>query len=239
MTTFLSELESERRGELKPMTNATPGAKMASVQYSVGSVPSRGGGMRFVLVYKGPLHSKGDLKDIHAIRKQFHPQLQQQWEVNPALAALAGTKPEISPTIIPGFDPPSPVKMTHGSFCFAPMVVKRFHLVCSLDITFLRPEDTGDLVRHGGDIDNRIKTLFDSLRVPSESEVAKLSPDADENPFYCLLEDDRLIAGFQVKAERLLVPDTASRKGYVELMIGVVVWPTRITYENICFLGGV
>jgi hypothetical protein len=37
-------------------------------------------------------------------------------------------------------------------------------LICRLAITFLRREDPGAVV-HGGDIDNRLNTLLDALRM--------------------------------------------------------------------------
>jgi hypothetical protein len=37
---------------------------------------------------------------------------------------------------------------------------------CSIDILFLHRDAPGRIVRSGGDIDNRIKVLFDALRVP-------------------------------------------------------------------------
>lgn len=97
----------------------------------------------------------------------------------------------------------------------------------------------GELIRHGGDIDNRIKTLLDSLRVPEAGEIEALTPDVTENPFYCLLEDDSLVTGFQVKTERLLEPSSgAESQADVRLMITVIVRPTEVTIENLSFLGG-
>jgi hypothetical protein len=128
---------------------------------------------------------------------------------------------------------------TREQFRFVPLVAKRLKLVCFLDITFLRREAPGQLIKYGGDIDNRIKTLLDSLRVPEAGEIKSLTPDVTENPFYCLLEDDSLVTGFQVKTERLLEPSSgAGRQSDVRLMITVIVHPTEVTMENLSFLGG-
>jgi hypothetical protein len=209
--------------------------------YSIGSVPDGLEIMRFVLTYDGPLPSNGDPRAKHAIRTHLHPQLKRQWEIDPYLARLNSGRD--TPLILQGFDPPIVVKIARGAFTFLPLVTKKYNLVCSLDITFMRPDEPGDLVKSGGDIDNRIKTLFDSLCVPpADNQVAKCSPGADETPFYCLLEDDSLITGFQIRTERLLAPQTAQAGGHpennVRLIMTVVVSPTHITMENLGFVGG-
>ena len=60
----------------------------------------------------------------------------------------------------------------------------------------------------GGDIDNRLKTLLDSLKIPSEPGA--LPPDAAPNSkdkfFFCLLEDDNLITELSVNTKQLLGP---------------------------------
>jgi hypothetical protein len=86
-------------------------------------------------------------------------------------------------------------------------VCSRVHLVADLDILLLRPEAPGNIVTTGGDIDNRLKTLLDALRVPSVQEIPKdLMPREDEAPFHCLLEDDSLITSVRVQTDRLLEP---------------------------------
>lgn len=77
---------------------------------------------------------------------------------------------------------------TKYGFRFAPLINKYYGWVCDLDILFLRREEAGAIV-NGGDIDNRLKVLFDGLRIPENMEEVKdEKPDADEDPFYCLLE---------------------------------------------------
>lgn len=115
------------------------------------------------------------------------------------------------------------------------LTTKKLFLVCQLDNLFLRREEAGQLVRHGGDIDNRLKVLFDSLRVPDLEQVTKLTPTATEDPFYCLLEDDSLITGFRVTTERLLDPGPEDE---VRLLITAVVRPTQVTFASTAFLGG-
>lgn len=78
-----------------------------------------------------------------------------------------------------------------------------------LDITLLRPGPFGQILAGGGDIDNRLKTLFDALQFPDENQVRTLDPPtADQNPFFhCLMEDDKLVSQVRVRtAQRLDVP---------------------------------
>jgi hypothetical protein len=92
-----------------------------------------------------------------------------------------------------------------NGYSFVPLVTEDFCLRCSIDILFLRPEEPGRLIK-SGDIDGRLKTVFDALRMPNNLEEAGgLGPQEDEEPFYVLLEDDKLIADVSVTTDKLLV----------------------------------
>ena len=91
-------------------------------------------------------------------------------------------------------------------FNFVPLVTQELDLTCSIDILFLRPDKPGHVV-WGGDIDNRLKTLLDAMRIPEAGEdYTNRTPEANEAPFYCLLEDDRLITRVSVETDTLLEP---------------------------------
>lgn len=122
--------------------------------------------------------------------------------------------------------------IVRNGYKFIPLVRSSLHLACGLNITFLRKG--GDLISAGGDLDNRIKVLFDGLRLPSEEDLKKEKPDAE--PFYCLLEDDGLITSFSVNTDRLWSRPGSSEKE-VRLIIGVTVRATRLTAYNMGFLG--
>jgi hypothetical protein len=94
-----------------------------------------------------------------------------------------------------------------NGYRFVPLVNKELDLICGLDILFLRRENPGNLVSNSGDVDNRIKTLLDALKVPEDGgELLKSPPSEDEQPFYCLLEDDKLVTELNIKTDRLLTP---------------------------------
>lgn len=94
--------------------------------------------------------------------------------------------------------------------------------VAELDIIMLRPSPPGTIIGHGGDIDNRLKTLFDSLRLPTADEIP---PDKVEDlisaspPFFCLLKDDALITSVAVRTERLLDVDPVENPDEVVVII--------------------
>lgn len=184
--------------------------------------------MEFRLVYEGPLESAANdprPKLKHAIRRVFHKQLRQIWNTDGGLVALG-----------PEFERQLADNYSRCGYRFVPLAWKAYRLACSLDILFLRREMPGEIVKHGGDIDGRLKTLFDALQIPQSCNQIPL-PEEGENPFYCLLEDDHLITGFQVTTDRLLRPPRDGEGvNDVMLVIRVKVMPTMHTVGNSGFL---
>ena len=99
-------------------------------------------------------------------------------------------------------------------------------MIAELDITMLRPEPPGKVIQ-SGDIDNRIKTLLDGLRMP---KVEQELPNG-EIPFFCLLKDDNLITRISVNTDRLLENNIDPSE--VVLLIHVHTKLTRLIYANI------
>jgi hypothetical protein len=160
------------------------------------------------LRYTGPLkHS--DIKNVagkQRLRRHFHPQLKDHW----ANISLLDTG-------VSSFEKPRDVKNvklglieTRRDFAFLPIVSDAiaWNTTAELDVLFLRPEAPGSVVKYRGDLDNRIKALIDGLRMPdNNTELPDYDTPGDgENPFYCLLQDDRLITRLSVTADRLLAP---------------------------------
>jgi hypothetical protein len=87
-----------------------------------------------------------------------------------------------------------------GNFSFVPLITETLQHVAVLNITLLGPSEPGAVITLGGGLDNRLKTLFDALPAPSNQQELPRggSREADENPFYCLLEDDKLITGLSI-----------------------------------------
>src|SRR6266446_4670369 len=119
-----------------------------------------------------------------------------------------------------------------GSYGFLPLITRKHHMVCELDILFLRREQPGALV-HDGDLDNRLKVLFDGLRMHLNNDELEGLRDEPE-PFCCLLADDSLITAVNVRTEQWYqppAPDTSPSN--VRLVIDVLIRVTRVTYANI------
>lgn len=147
--------------------------------------------MKFRLYYRGRLKSNqtpGDkIKHKQEIRRNFHFQLSRLWSIDKFLQDNKN-----QPSFL----------IKRGNFNYLPIVCNEFSTISELDILFLRPEKPGNVF---GDIDNRIKTLIDALRIPQNGEIPKEdSPNENENPFYCLLEDDSLVSHFSVSTDHFL-----------------------------------
>lgn len=198
--------------------------------------------MDFVLRYRGPLPSNGSVKDKHHIRTAIHAQLQALCNQEPLLVqAKLDTLPE---GVLKGreVEVPRPLEIMYffvalGGFCFVPIIHRPHELVCALDILFLRREKPGAIIRHGGDLDNRLKTLFDALRMPHDAtELAGVLPECPNQRMYCLLDDDSLITRVSVSTQQLLEPIGAGEHPTtVELLIHVTVQSTYPMWANLGF----
>jgi hypothetical protein len=213
--------------------------------------------MEFRLVYDGPLKASSRnekrIWEKHEIRKQFHPQLAVLWEKHPMLYYMkTHIIPENSTLELmrkeSGYfaDPDVTIMETFArrfsrcGFRFVPLVNKEYSLVCGLDILFLRRESPGDLLRTGGDIDNRIKTLFDALRVPLDGTELppNCAPEVDQDPFFTLLQDDALVTDLKVTTDRLLRPKRNDEdETNVVLVVHVRVKGSKATDYNLPLIG--
>jgi hypothetical protein len=91
-------------------------------------------------------------------------------------------------------------------FRFVPIVREHCAFAVSLDFLILRRDEPHKVFSGSGDLDGRVKTLIDGLRLPQQLAEVPGGPLEDEDPFFVLLEDDRLIYDFAVTTDRLLVP---------------------------------
>ena len=181
--------------------------------------------MRFTLTYRGPLPANGDVRSKHAVRRHLHPQLKHLFTY-PPLSHRVNTMLDEVQTLRPS------IIERLGPFRFAPLVSSKYDLVAAIELLFLRPEPPGRLITQGGDIDNRLKTLFDALRMPRvEAEIPNGDlPRSDEDPFFCLLQDDALITEIDVKTDVLLEPTALPAD--VHLVLRVRTECVNATFNN-------
>jgi hypothetical protein len=114
-----------------------------------------------------------------------------------------------------------------------PLVTQQLRLICELDILLLRPQRPGKVIS-AGDLDNRLKTLLDALRIPKEDEgYSKRKPDAV--PFHCLLADDRIITKISIQTDQMLELLDSPKSNDVRLVIAVRLRPYEMNVWNLPF----
>jgi hypothetical protein len=209
--------------------------------------------LEFRLTYQGLLLSDQDrhgrveparAKHKQEIRKAFHPQLKRLWEVSPYLSA----RPEAPPARPGGrvLGRPDPqhtadqlaIRFARNGYRFVPLVLRELELLCSVEILFLRAGDPGGVINRVGDLDNRLKTLFDALTMPREASQLGpyLVPDSGEDPFFCLLEDDSVITKATVESDGLLEPiSNPPNENDARIVITVRLRAGRVNASNIGF----
>ena len=171
--------------------------------------------MKFTLTYTGKLKANGGPAHKHEIRRKIHPQLKVLWSHPPLDEWQECYLPHD-----PGPNEDTNLNRKRPPFTFVPLVTPSLQLVCDLDILLLRPGPPGGIITQGGDIDNRLKTRLDALRIPTKGELPRgTSPSADETPFFCLLEDDSLIVGLRVDTDMYLKSDASSSDVHMVLRV--------------------
>jgi hypothetical protein len=162
--------------------------------------------LRFRLFYRGQLPSgagrtKTEFK--HYLRGQLHPQVRAVWEGERVFrdheVVAEGSADEY---------PKLPILRTVAGRSFIPLASMRLSCLVEIDCLLLAAEPHGAIVSGAGDIDNRIKTLIDALRMPTPDEMARAAPpDGLPEPCYCLMDDDKIVRHLSVTADRLLDPE--------------------------------
>ena len=177
--------------------------------------------MDFYLKYDGPLKSNGSAQDKHKIRECLYPQLKKLWDTEPLRYP--------SSQLLGPFDSVSVLRKI-DDITFAPLVSGKLKFICQLEITMLWPEEQGVISKVGGDIDNRLKTLFDALQCPDTNQIQPVKERfAGKQPFFCLLENDKLITSVDIRTHTLLC---SKNKTDVSVLIHVIVKSTMPMWDT-------
>lgn len=181
--------------------------------------------MKFVLHYRGALRSNGTPAHKHDLRQVFHQQLKKLWSQPPLSEEHTLLRQRTQNGHYSLLRPLS-------GFTFVPLITAEMNGIAELQITILRPEPPGNLITQGGDIDNRLKTLFDALTMPRLANAlpSVATPGPDQDPFFCLLEDDNLITALSVRTEQLLEP--IIEPTHIDVLISVKTGVTKQTMDN-------
>ena len=110
---------------------------------------------------------------------------------------------------------------------FVPIISPEMDLLAEIDIEIMHPELLGTA---RADIDNRLKTLLDTLKRPqNEIEI----PEEQEKGvrIYTLLDDDKMITKLNVNTSHLLIDDVSPEE--ILMIIHVKITASRGTYDNI------
>jgi hypothetical protein len=173
--------------------------------------------LEFRLLYEGellPSANRSRPEKKHQIRQALHPQLRRLWNLKLNLELYAAS---VANKGRPGddrrYDQQRAAegrqliakKWTRDGYSFVPLITSDLLVRCRLDILLLRPEEDRFVFKQG-DIDGQVKTIFDALTMPAGLEqTGGIGPQADEDPFFCLLEDDRLISDVHINSDQLLL----------------------------------
>jgi hypothetical protein len=200
--------------------------------------------MQFRLTYEGPLladnnRAPGRAPEKQRIRKHFHKQLKRAWRTHPVLNFQ--NSPDVVTTgqaeVLTHDEITLSNRFTRNGYRFVPIATRELGALVGLDILFLRADPPGSVL-YAGDIDNRVKTLVDALRMPRElAELGPFTtPSEGEDPFYVLMEDDSLVARLSVDTDTLLEP-VEGKASDARVIVTVRVSPYRTTIHNVHFGG--
>ena len=133
-----------------------------------------------------------------------------------------------------GGGPPLNELFDSDGFKWLPIATKENGLICRVEILMLRSGQPGQVLY---DIDNRLKTVFDALRMAKgPDELGGATPGRDEEPFYVLLQDDSLITHVAVTTDALLEPvPHVPQDEAVRLVLSVMIRPYKVHLENLGF----
>ena len=198
--------------------------------------------MEFKLTYHGTIKSSGNksnkAKNKHQIRTVFHKQLAELWKRHPTLnGRLDRTHVSLedawAPDLVTAYNLESTAqrmpyrdllgeRFKEHNITWLPLVAQDMKLQCSVDILFLRSGDPGSIMREG-DLDGRLKTIFDSLCIPRSS--SGIDTSVNPNPMFCVLEDDSQISRVSVESDELLERSETKITNEARLVLSVRIKP--------------
>jgi hypothetical protein len=154
--------------------------------------------MKFKLIYRGEVKSnpKRRREHVHDLRMVFHKQMKRLFEIKPysQIYKYTDKKNKKLPYVTRNL----------GGLEFVPFISPDLNLLAELDITLMHPELIGT---PRADIDNRMKTLLDALKMPHTLDEIPPYARNKGDRVITLLEDDRLVTKLSVNTSHLLDTD--------------------------------
>lgn len=184
--------------------------------------------MRFTLVYQGDLPPKAGAAEKWRIRRFLEPQMRRLWGTPPLKELDRYQDPDYQPG-------DCYVGRTVGEIEFVPLISPKLDLRAELDVLFLSGSLPGGVIESRGDIDNRLKTLFDALSIPTHQQMLPTFDREADGRVFCLLDDDRFVTRIDVSNDRWLSVEPTSRDCTV--IIRVQPKAFRVTTANLGITG--
>jgi hypothetical protein len=137
--------------------------------------------LRFALRYSGDLlksaSSNARILEKQELRRRLDPQLRRVWERHPALRIIDRNKLREPVKIHDRWDVETTwhdmalhdflYRRRVGASWFVPLITPSMEVHCHLALRFGRLTKVGTIFE-GGDLDGRLKTLFDALAIPKD-----------------------------------------------------------------------
>jgi hypothetical protein len=92
--------------------------------------------------------------------------------------------------------------------------------------------DLASIVNNAGDLDNRIKTLLDALRIPANLQEIQGHMPPKITEYCCLLENDILVSALRIETVRHTAVPAGADVNHVRLNIMVRLEPLFDAFVN-------
>jgi hypothetical protein len=199
--------------------------------------------MEFRLAYTGGLlrgGKAGHVWEKHQLRRHFHSQLEKLWKTHPLLMFYGEPHhwEETDRITMEHHDRTKIENISKHFEGYVPLVTEAYGTSCELDILLLRATPPGHVLQRGGnsggDLDNRIAQLIDSLCMPERGQVKLRDGDSpDPKPMFVLLQDDSLVTSLKVESDRFLGAQNENDPAECVAIVSVRVKaadPTKLPY---------
>jgi len=206
--------------------------------------------VEFDLKYRGLLPAATSnnkrVPEKHTIRQSVREQLEILWAKDSRFAKIDPSKLQRGTKEGGRFNVQRPIGDVPAAWLyhhpvrdiqFVPLITHVREARCRLAIRLFRRQPPGEIIARGGDLDNRLKTLFDALRMPHNADELPEGVPLGPSPFLCLLDDDALITKVSIETFGLLTPPGPWEDAdYVEVDIGVEVVPVTPMWGTLDWL---
>jgi hypothetical protein len=118
---------------------------------------------------------------------------------------------------------------------YSALVNPSIYTVCHLGITYFETEGELEVKSQLHDVDNKTKSLVDALCIPLKSIVKDKQIELSNETVHCLLYDDKLIWGMDIKRRRLLNHELSTDKIFTQ--IDVKIMPKAVTFDTVGLFG--